>query len=198
MRLIIPRSRWYVPELRGQTSEWQIGGPTVSPVHWNLAKWLNGFSRKRITRLADGGGGVVRPFRNSLRESRLCQHRNHRGEVESPSRRDMTTNGRQPSRNTGHRCSPNGLRISPSAFTARLIMTCWSRLQAGHIDIHTYPSIPRVPGTVTPFARLMTRWHLALPRPKGPFYLLVFPFRASTRNFKTALFKRKMSSVVIL
>jgi len=49
-------------------------------------------------------------------------------------------------------------------------MTCWSRLRPDESEREsdTYP-IPRVPGTVTSFARLMTRWHFALPR--SPLHL---------------------------
>lgn len=84
------------------------------------------------------------------------------GEVGSR-RRDMTTNGRH--------------RLGTAVIVVRLMGCAFLRLLSQPADYDMLVasarasgiySIPRVPGTVTPFARLMTRWHLALPRPSVP------------------------------
>lgn len=112
-----------------------------------------------------GGRCVVSAHARSLRESRLCQRRNHREKAAISPRRDMTTNGRH--------------RLGTPVIVVRLMGCAFLRLLSQPADYDmlvasaskraterawdTYP-IPRVPGTVTPFARLMTAWHLALPR----------------------------------
>lgn len=92
---------------------------SVSPVHWNLEKTTEWVSRKRIM-----GWRVAVSFR--LRVRSLARSLANRASVSvviiaawlnlTAARYDDKRPA--PSRNTGHRCSPNGLRISPSAFTA--------------------------------------------------------------------------------
>lgn len=79
------------PESRERTSEWRTawGSAISSSLKSRENDWMS--FAEADNGLAGGASSFRLPARSLARESRLCQHRNHCGEVESH-RRDMTTN----------------------------------------------------------------------------------------------------------
>lgn len=163
------------------------GEVRVSPVHWNLEKTTEWVSRKRIM-----GRRVARRFGRS--PARSLANRASVSVVIIAAWLDLIAaryddKRPAPSRNTGHRCSPNGLRISPSAFTASWLWHVGRVCkQASEHRIHTlHTTCSRHRNAICPANDSLA---LSVTEVQAPFSPLAYPRTALRRLYSRGKCRR--------